>query len=72
MAKKAKKRTKSAKPVVEEYCEASKCMLIQWGKLHVRDGQPACPRCGEPAEQILSFFGTPGWAHASKQKGGDA
>lgn len=39
------------------------CLLIQWGELHVRNGKPACPRCGKPAEQIIAFMGEPGWAH---------
>lgn len=57
-----------------DYCKPSECLKIQWGKLHLRNGVPACPSCGEPAEQIISFFGLPGWAHEierAQKEGGD-
>lgn len=57
MAKRAPKvqRKPKGKPVP--------CLLIQWSETHTRDGKPACPGCGQPAEMILTFIGEPGWAH---------
>lgn len=49
------------------YCNRNECKKIQWGELHLRGGKPACPDCGEPAKQIIGFFGEPGWAHARRR-----
>ena len=57
--KKQNKRTQPGKKF------SKPCMKIQWGELSLKDGKPVCPSCGAPAEQIITFFGSPGWAHAS-------
>jgi len=55
-----------------EYIEDDrKCMLIQWAKVHLRDGEPACPQCGKPAEMILGVFANPCYAHIPKEKPSD-
>lgn len=51
-----------------QYIDPKRCPRIQWRQLHLRDGKPACPVCGEPAEQILGFAGQPCWAHTPKPK----
>lgn len=46
-----------------KYVDPNKCLKIQWSKPHFRDGKLACPSCGQPAEQILGFFGNPCYGH---------
>lgn len=45
----------------------SRCHSIQWSKLHLRAGQPACPECGAPAEQIIGMIGQPGYGHVPEK-----
>lgn len=39
------------------------CLLIQWEAVCTLDGKLVCPKCHEPAEEILGVFGQPCYAH---------
>jgi len=45
------------------YVPHTRCNQIQWVTVHLRDGKPACPKCGAEAELILGFIGNPCYAH---------
>ncbi len=44
------------------------CLKIQWKTLHIENGKPACPSCGEEAELILGVFANPCWGHKIKEE----
>lgn len=45
------------------YIHREDCRMVQWSCLHLRDGKPACPSCGWPAEMVVGFMGNACWVH---------
>ena len=46
------------------------CLMIQWSQLHTDiNGDPVCPECGAPAENVIGIVGEPCWAHIPKRLG---
>lgn len=39
------------------------CLMIQWSPAKIVRNELVCPKCGEPAEEIIGVTGRPCYAH---------